>query len=182
MQAGVGACAAAQAPLPCSERPHWGGRHADRHDPRSSAGPAQRFPLHGFHRVGIQSPPGGGAQGEAVDAILRFAGREGATCLEHSDFFVAIHLVYLAFQQRTLLQVSMLTALSRSFNKFQQLLPPHSTFAHASNRKCCPLLALRISWQRRVPSDQIECSSGTSETRQQWDMLGTVAAPGAAGG
>lgn len=35
-----------------------------------------------------------------MDAILRFAGKETAAVLEHDDFFVAIHLVYLAFQDR----------------------------------------------------------------------------------
>jgi len=42
----------------------------------------------------------GSMQPEAVDAILRFAGKETAAVLEHDDFFVAIHLVYLAFQDR----------------------------------------------------------------------------------
>lgn len=78
-------------------------------------------------------------QGEAVDAILRFASKEGATCLEHSDFFVAIHLVYLAFQQRTLLQVSPPAASPPSFHHFLQIAShiSHLHTRHIANAAHC---------------------------------------------
>lgn len=74
-----------------------------------------------------------------MDAILRFAGKEGATCLEHSDFFMAIHLVYLAFQQRTLLQVSPPAASPPSFHHFQQIASPISLSLtrHIANAAQC---------------------------------------------